>query len=1199
MDAYFFLRFLRTLLKIFVPLAFVILPILVPVNLAYGRGASFAVGIYGANETLYSNVTGLDQLAWGNVHPRHNDRYWAHLALAVVVVGYTCYVFFDELKSYVRLRQAYLTSPQHRLRASATTVLVTGIPPKWCTFEALDGLYDVFPGGIRNIWVNRNYDELNDKVKLRTEVADQLEGAETSLIRKARKAYLKKLQAENKLSGKDKSKAEKQSQEKAAEDQGIAMANTQGVSSGNPHQAHTLDEELAETGGPSHDQNPEPKRTIIPIPMLGQGIEAFGHGIDNVGRTFMRGLKQVGKGVDERLNDTPGLVLDDRDQAGGTTHVPHHVGRGQSLYDGSGSLGGRDRPATDASNDFVIHQSSTQSPILPGSPNDFGMDGGSDNPPIDERLAKSDISQRHQQDAGEKVPKRPGFKFWNHERLEVPSPIPHGKEEDEFPLSAPSPITPGGNLQATISGKDMEEGAGMKIYDPRKVLSSRLKTLPKPVREYPVAYNKKYDPAEDGEPAWKTYLKEKDRETMRLPIFGWKWMPSLPLVGMKVDTIDHCRKELARLNVEIEQDQRDPDRFPLMNSAFVQFNHQVAAHMACQAVSHHTPNHMAPRMVEISPDDVLWDNMSVKWWESYIRTAVVVMLIVGLIIGWAFPVTFTGLLSQIEYLENYKHLTWLRNIPDGAKSIIQGILPPLLLTLLLGLLPVILRLLARGQGGPTGMSVELTVQNYYFAFLFVQVFLVVSISSGITTVLTEISQGPQNIPSILAGNLPKASNYFFSYMVLQAFSVSAAALVQLLALFKWFVLAPLLDNTARKKWTRQTNLPDVRWGTFFPVYTNLAAIGEWVQNSEQVALLNVPGLIYSIISPLIMVFNIITFSLFWLVYRYNTLYVTKFRFDTGGLLYPKAINQLFTGLYVMELCLIGLFFLVRDSDSAGRAVGTPCKGQAIIMIVVLFCTILYQFLLNKAFSPLFKFLPITLEDDAVMRDVEFAKTQQKRWNQIHNQRRGDIIEEENGEGEDIEMKTIQAGKEGGEREPNSSTSMHGAIDRSTRKKGSWVNHPRKWRSRDAVNAEKGYNAKASDSAKDIDRKLDTQEGGLLHTIRQLRRKSHNDAEAQGAGPNATAEALFAGLNDEIEDLTPEERDHLVRHAFQHEALRAKRPVIWIPRDEMGVSDDEIFRTQRFSKHIWISNEFTGLDAKCRVVYRKSPPDFSEIDLIEL
>ena len=74
---------------------------------------------------------------------------------------------------------------------------------------------------------------------------------------------------------------------------------------------------------------------------------------------------------------------------------------------------------------------------------------------------------------------------------------------------------------------------------------------------------------------------------------------------------------------------------------------------------------------------------------------------------------------------------------------------------------------------------------------------------------------------------------------------------------------------------------------------------------------------------------------------------------------------------------------------------------------------------------------------------------------------------------------------------------------------------------------------------------------------------------------------------------------LVRKAFQHYALRARRPTVWIPRDDIGVSDDEIRRTVEFSEHIWISNEGTALDSKVRVVYGRNPPDFSEVDLINL
>ena len=95
------------------------------------------------------------------------------------------------------------------------------------------------------------------------------------------------------------------------------------------------------------------------------------------------------------------------------------------------------------------------------------------------------------------------------------------------------------------------------------------------------------------------------------------------------------------------------------------------------------------------------------------------------------------------------------------------------------------------------------------------------------------------------------------------------------------------------------------------------------------------------------------------------------------------------------------------------------------------------------------------------------------------------------------------------------------------------------------------------------------------------------------------QALFIGLHDQLEDLDPEDRDFLVKQAYKHEALRAKRPVIWIPRDHLGISDDEIRRTRHFNKHIWISNEYTGLDSKAKVVYRRGPPDFSELDLIQL
>ena len=829
------------------PVALVILPILLPLNYVHGRGPQFAKGNF--HDKPWTNVTGLDQFAWGNVPPTKTSKYWAHLVLAIGVVIYACFVFFDELRGYIRLRQAYLTSPQHRLRASATTVLVTAIPTKWCTFDALDGLYDVFPGGIRNIWINRNFDALNDKVKLRNKLAKTLESAETNLIKNAKKAQLDKLKKEAKKGKGNDSKKRAADQLKAANDQGVAMAQTDGISSGDPHQVrHTIDEALDESSSDaSREQSQDRKKPLVPIPLLGQGINAVGHGIGTVGKTIFGGLRNVEKDVDERLNErlntTGGLMLEpeytsmevkDKRQNFGLDGSASRSVSPESVYRAHDATSRDKHPIVrDPSDDTTVRPSISQDERVNAESqmnrenHGLGIDGAVVNSRINGDSDVLRIPQRYGETNEDHLSK---LKFWNRKKglpYGIPSPTPHGQEEDEFPLSHPSPMTPSCNPQATINGPDSQEAREMAKRPGKKSEASKNNTAQKRSDEYPIAFDEDFDP-NGGKPLWKEYLKDKDRETMRLPIFGWQWMISLPLLGKKVDTINYCRKEVARLNLEIEQDQQEPEKYPLMNSAFIQFNHQVAAHMACQAVSHHTPAHMAPRVVEISPDDVIWDNMSIRWWESYIRIGAVIVVIVGLVIGWAIPVTFTGLLSNLDYLRNqYKWLKWLGKVPKIVIAIIQGILPQALLALLLFLLPLILRFLSKTQGDYTGMSVELSVQRYYFAFLFVQVFLVVSISSGITAVIGQLANSPQSAPAILAQNLPKASNYFFSYLLLQALTVSAGALVQIMGLIEWFILAPILDSTARQKWQRQINLPNMQWGSFFPVYTNLACIGQY------------------------------------------------------------------------------------------------------------------------------------------------------------------------------------------------------------------------------------------------------------------------------------------------------------------------------------------------------------------------------------
>lgn len=329
------------------------------------------------------------------------------------------------------------------------------------------------------------------------------------------------------------------------------------------------------------------------------------------------------------------------------------------------------------------------------------------------------------------------------------------------------------------------------------------------------------------------------------------------------------------------------------------------------------------------------------------------------------------------------------------------------------------------------------------------------------------------------------------------------------------------------------------------------------------------------------------------------LYVTRFKTDTGGVLYPRALNQMFTGLYVMELCLVGLFFLVQDADGT-----VLCYPQAIIMIVSIFLTALYQILLNQEFGPLMRYLPITFEDEAVLRDRAFEKARlereaakreeerrQRRLESGSLQEDDDFIAEEKPEGEASRPGSTKSDK--GQYEMDEiRSSQEKAEPRKTHRKnmlssgsGSMIKHTMKHSMTWAI---EGGNAVKNFA-------IDAPGQRMKEHAGTRRRQFQKDLENQ----RAIGDALFGGFADEIDDLDPEARDEKIRKAFTHSALRVRRPVVWIPRDDIGVSDDEVRRTNQYSDHIWISNVGTALDSKCRVVYGQAPPDFSEEDLIQL
>ncbi|KZS96318.1 DUF221-domain-containing protein [Sistotremastrum niveocremeum HHB9708] len=450
-----------------------------------------------------------------------------------------------------------------------------------------------------------------------------------------------------------------------------------------------------------------------------------------------------------------------------------------------------------------------------------------------------------------------------------------------------------------------------------------------------------------------TFVPRDKRPTHRLPVSPLPF--ALPFIGKKVDTIEWAREEIATTSTALDagREAYDADsnmvvsrisdlksqQYPPLNSAFVLFNQQIAAHLAAQSLTHNEPYRMAAKYTEVAPADVIWSNLGLNPYEQKIRMAISYAMTAGLIILWAFPVALVGIISNIVTdCHTAPWLAWLCKIPSVVQGIISGILPPVLLAVLTMLLPIILRLFARFEGIPRKTGLELSLMTRFFLFLVIHNFLVVTISSGIISAIPGLVKNPSGIPSLLARQLPRASTFFLTYVTLQGLAGAAGGFLQIVPLIIYYVKLFILGSTPRSVYNIKYDLRDVAWGTLFPSITLIVVISFG----------------YMMISPVINGLACMTFFLFYMMWKYLFLWQLDqpASGDTGGLFLPKAIQHTFVGLYVQQVCLAALFFLH----------GKKVVAEGALMVVLIVITAGFNIMLNNSYGPLLHSIPLSIAD---------------------------------------------------------------------------------------------------------------------------------------------------------------------------------------------------------------------------------------------
>jgi chaperonin cofactor prefoldin len=592
----------------------------------------------------------------------------------------------------------------------------------------------------------------------------------------------------------------------------------------------------------------------------------------------------------------------------------------------------------------------------------------------------------------------------------------------------------------------------------------------------------------------------------------------------KVDLVDNLMEQISQLDTEIKTLQRKHKVSSRpKNSIFVEFEDQYSAQLAHQTVAHHNPYRMQTLGVGLSPGDIIWSNLRMFWWEKVARRFFAMYVLIVLIIIWAIPVAFVGAVSNITYLiDKLPWLGFINNLPKFLRGIVTGLFPTLLLTMLMSFLPVFIRAIGRLSGAPSTQHIEAFTQKAYFGFLIVNAFLITTLSSSAASTITAIIDKPSQAMTILAKQLPTASNFYISYLILQGLSIAGGSLFQVVGLFLYYILGFVLDRTVRKKWARFSGLGSMAWGTTFPTYTNLACI----------------TLAYAIISPLILIFAAIAFLMCYVAFCHNLTYCFVESPDSRGMQYPRALFQTFTGIYLGQLCMLGIFVVGKG------------WGPIVIQAIGLFSTIFCHYHMKEAFDHLLKVIPVD-----TMRALDGVSQTPSFVGETEYQRKV------------LDKRAQRADRKKAKNLLNSDTDATLDAD---------------------IKEDKLETTRVKHELLSSDYELNEAEQGA-HCVPLLADRTLKTVESNNVFVRFFRPDVFMNYKNAKKllpatyNIEPEPQND--RRAYDPPVVSAQLPKLWIPKDPMGLSTAEI---ERLSKVIEVSDKNARFNAKGKIEFTGPP-----------
>ncbi|KAJ2450638.1 phosphate metabolism protein 7 [Coemansia sp. RSA 2336] len=395
-----------------------------------------------------------------------------------------------------------------------------------------------------------------------------------------------------------------------------------------------------------------------------------------------------------------------------------------------------------------------------------------------------------------------------------------------------------------------------------------------------------------------------------------------------------CVEEIAKCNRFIWKAQQNIDKMSKRSSALVMFNEQIAAHMAAQCVLDYKPFSMSQVSLGVDPQDVLWYNLEVSPWSRRIRGYLSFLVTLALTLLWTAIAAVLSSLVQIKSLAALEPFKWLQKSPL-ALGIFSGIVPSLILAVLMAILPSILRLLLVLEGTQRRSLVGLRLLHRYFFFQVWNVYLVTIFSSSIFQIAVKSVQQPGRIIELIQTQVPQSATNILTYVLLLAFVGAAKEILQGVPLAMRYIRLLVRAKSPRQQVRAEQPL-DFKWSDAIPTHS----------------LVFLMGFSYAFLAPIVNWFVAVYFGLFYLIYRYQFLYVYNHaNWSMGGLSFPKSVTQMMVGLYISELYMV--LMMVAKLNSSASAI-----MRVVVCSLVALITVGAHLYIRDVFMPAISFLPV-------------------------------------------------------------------------------------------------------------------------------------------------------------------------------------------------------------------------------------------------